>query len=321
VSNSTVDLCIQRVGPGGRKIVKTVGTLPIKEGILVAQLAADGTIVPASTALSGPAIGVSLHAAAAGAELEIETDAEFLFSNGTAGDACSEATLVGHTVYCYDDHTIADNSSSGTRFSAGVFLGMIGSWVRLYVTPGTSAATVEAAIAEIYQHLLSATTTIPLSLYQFREVDANGDVGNASANGGILASDTTPIMRGDSAESAEINWAASNSDPISTQISLPADFDGTKNVTIDCWVNSGTTDAASLVLETGWDGGALVSDALDDSSTKSATTHKLTATVAAADIPDTASYLTLAITPPAHTTNAISLVAIRINYKRKLMTS
>ena len=34
------------------------------------------------------------------------------------------------------------------------------------------------------------------SLHDFRETDANGDVGAITANGGILASDTTPIMRG-----------------------------------------------------------------------------------------------------------------------------
>jgi hypothetical protein len=185
----------------------------------------------------------------------------------------------------------------------------------------TTATTAEACLAEIYQHLKTASCALPGSLLNWREVDSSGDVGNIAANGGLLASDTTPILRADAAESFEINWAASNSDPIACQWMLPNDFDGTANVTVDMWVLSGTTDAASFTIETSWDGGALVSDALDDASTKSATVHKLSATIAAADIPDAPNFLTMALTPPAHTTNAISLLGVRINYKRKLQTS
>lgn len=185
----------------------------------------------------------------------------------------------------------------------------------------TSAATVEAALAEIYQHIKSTQAHIPLSLYDFREVDASSDVGNAAANGGLLASDTTPILRGNAAESQEISWAAGNVDPIALQTTLPPDFDGSANVTLELWVNSGTTNGASFTVETGWDGGALVSDAVDDSATKSATTHKVTATIAAADVPDTAAFLTLVLTPPTHATDAIQLLGARLLYKRKLLTS
>ena len=182
----------------------------------------------------------------------------------------------------------------------------------------TSQTTVEAALAEIYAHLKSAKGNICFSLHQFREVDANGDVANIAANGGILASDTTPILRGDAAETTEISWATGNADPISTQITLPNDFDGTANATLDLWVYSGSTNAASFTVETGWDGGALVSDTADDTSTKSAIAHKITATIAAADVPDAPSYLTIALTPPTHATDAIQLLGARLNYKKKL---
>ena len=116
---------------------------------------------------------------------------------------------------------------------------------------------------------------ILLSLNDWRECDANGDVGAIAANGGILASDTTPILRGNAAETQEISWAASNNDPITTQIGLPSDFSGADDVFLELWVNSGTTDAATFTVETGWDGGALVSDTATDGA-KSATTHKIT---------------------------------------------
>lgn len=159
---------------------------------------------------------------------------------------------------------------------------------------------------------------ILLSLYDFREVDASGDVGNIVANGGLLASDTTPILRGDAAETQEISWATGNVDAIACQFALPPDFDGSADVEVELWVNSGTTNGASFTVESGWDGGALVSDAVDDSTTKSATTHKVTATIAAADIPDAASFLTLILTPPTHATDTIQLKSARVKYKAVL---
>jgi hypothetical protein len=160
------------------------------------------------------------------------------------------------------------------------------------------------------------TSSFGVSLYSFREVSSGGDVGNVAAIGGVLASDTAPIMRGDAAETAEISWATTVVDPISAHVTLPKDFSGASNVTIEFQVYSGSTDAASFTVETGWDGAALVSDAVDDSSTKSATLHTVTATIAAADVPNSARNLTIALTPPAHATNAIQLCGVCVIYER-----
>jgi hypothetical protein len=155
---------------------------------------------------------------------------------------------------------------------------------------------------------------LPLSLHSFREADANGDVGNIVANGGILASDTTPIMRGASGLiSQELSWAASNSDPIVCQCCLGEDFDGRDDVLVELWVNSGTTDAATFTVATSWNAGATVSDTATDGA-KSATTHRITATISAADIPDGATHVTMLLTPGAHTTNAIQLENVRVSY-------
>lgn len=160
--------------------------------------------------------------------------------------------------------------------------------------------------------------SILLSLNDFREVDATSDVGAIAANGGLLASDTTPILRGNTNETQEVSWASSNSDIIAAQIALPANFSGADDVTVELQVNSGTTDPATFTVESGWDGGALVSDAATDGA-KSATTHKVTAIIAASDIPDGAEYLTLVLTPGAHTTNAIQLLGVRLLYVPKTL--
>lgn len=159
---------------------------------------------------------------------------------------------------------------------------------------------------------------IPLPLHGFRECDANGDVGAIAANGGTLASDTTPIMRGAAGLiSQEISWAAGNVDPIICQVPLPEDFDGKENVQVDLGVYSGTTDAASFVISTSWDGGATKTATASDAATKSATIHTISAVIPASDIPDNATFVTVMLTPPAHATNAIQLTNARMGYLPK----
>jgi hypothetical protein len=185
----------------------------------------------------------------------------------------------------------------------------------------TSAGTVEAALAEIYQHIKSTKAHVLFSLRDFREVTSGGDVGDDTANGGVLSSGTTPILRADANESEEIAWATGNADIISVDVSLPQDFDGTANATLDLFVASGTTNGASFSVLTSWDKGTQVTDSVDDSGTKSATFHTVTCTIAAADIPNSPTCVTIQLVPPAHATDAILLGAIRLNYKRKLLTS
>jgi len=313
MSNSTVDLAIRPFGKGGRAInVPVDAGSVLYAGTLASQLTATAMAVPGTTAASGPAIGVVKFKqdASTGSDgdkrVELLTDQIFIFANATSGDACSEATAFGRVVYMLDDHTIADNSAGGTRPPAGYFASMEPNGdVRVMVT--TLAGGVVKA---------QDSASLVFSLHDLREVDGNGDVGAITANGGILASDTTPIMRADAAESLEVSWATGNVDAVQLQTMLPRDFDGSEDVTIDLIVSSGTTDAASFVVETSWDGGALVSDTADDSTLKSATAHQVSATVAAADVPNGAARVTIALTPPTHGTNAIQLMGVRLNYKR-----
>lgn len=158
----------------------------------------------------------------------------------------------------------------------------------------------------------TTTNSIILPLHTWREVDSSGDVGNIVANGGVLASDTTPILRGDAAESFEIAWATGNADPISVSFALPHDFDGSRNVTLELTGYGGTTNAPSFTVETGWDGGALVSDTA--AGTAAAGSQNFSATIAAADVPDAPRRLTIALTPGTHATDVFGLTAARLRY-------
>lgn len=155
---------------------------------------------------------------------------------------------------------------------------------------------------------------ISISLNVFREA-TTGDVGNIVANGGILASDTTPTLSGASTGITQrLTWAAANVDQIVCQMSLPEDFDGRDDVLVELWVSSGgTADLSTFGVATAWDGGASVSDTATDSAA-SVTVHKITARIAAADIPDSPSFFSMTLIPAAHGTDTMLLDAVRMTY-------
>lgn len=160
---------------------------------------------------------------------------------------------------------------------------------------------------------------VELSLNDFRETTAGGAVGNIAANGGLLASDTTPVLGATANKAQQITWATGNTDVISIQKSLPKDFDGSGDAILELEVSSGTTDAFNVSVESVWDNGTPVVDVADDAATKSATFHTVSVTVAAADIPDAAKSVQFLLTVPAHATNAFNLLSSKLVHKKKAL--
>lgn len=160
---------------------------------------------------------------------------------------------------------------------------------------------------------------IPLSLNDFREVSSAGAVGNIVANGGLLASDTTPILgAAATSEAMQLTWAAGNSDIIQCQIALPPDFDGRDDVILELGVltdnsGGGGIEAATFSVLTSWDNGAQVTDTATD-SVPAITFHRTTARIAAADIPDSAMSLNIQLVAGTHANDPISLLAARLLY-------
>jgi len=156
---------------------------------------------------------------------------------------------------------------------------------------------------------------IPLNA--FRET-SSGNVGNAAANGGLLASDTTPILQGSgggSSKGQRLNWAAGNVDDISASTAVPGDFDGTQDCYIELIGIGDVDDWDATTVVTNWNGGVNVTDATD-SPAGGTTATVYSATVAAADIPDTPLSLSVTITPPAHAADALLLLGVRVRYVR-----
>lgn len=163
--------------------------------------------------------------------------------------------------------------------------------------------------------------SIPVPLPTFRICGSTSDVGAiavASGNGGQLASDSDPILRGRATvNNQELSWAANSVVAVMAEVPLPYDLDDTQDVTLELVINSGTTDAATMTVATTWDGGTEVADSASDTATKSATDHTITATIDKADVPAGAKHLSLRLTPPAHSTNAIQLSGVRLIYVAK----
>lgn len=131
MANSIVNLQSTPVGKEGRKLnVGVKAATHIFEGTMIAQIIASGMAVPYSTAASGKCVGIAQHeqdnsAAADGDhEIQIEWDSEFVFANGSGGDAVLASTPLGTILYGTDDHTIALTDGGGTRQPACRFRGL-----------------------------------------------------------------------------------------------------------------------------------------------------------------------------------------------------
>ena len=183
--------------------------------------------------------------------------------------------------------------------------------------------TVEAALQQVGQHIVSTQWSIPIPLFSWREA-TNMDVGNIAANGGILASDTTPILEAINAATdgqQRINWASSNSDPIINQVILPPDLDASADIVVHFYAAmAGATDTPTITVDSFFGvGDTRVVDA--SGAITGATAAEYTATIAAADVPSNSIPLTLELTPGAHTTDALFLMGTWIEYTRAFLTS
>jgi hypothetical protein len=254
---------------------------------------------------------------------------------GTAADSFAR----GAVLYGAADGKISDTSSGsaiGVALEAATAAGDIVEWISFAVLSTTAAtvsyadasgfttaATVEDALDELYQNALSAQQCIPLPLANFKET-TNFDVGNIAANGGVLASDSTPILEAINAATdgcQRFNWAATNVDQVTVQAILPPDIDVTADIVFHCRIASeGTTDAVGFTVD--WfinEGDTKVVDTTTTNQT--ATYAEKIATLGNADIDAGAQTITIGLTPVAHGTDAMYMTAAWLEYTSVLKTS
>lgn len=280
-------------------------------------------------------IGTTIAQAKAGERVTVMA----LNDNGTRLVVAADSFAVGAVLYGANDGKVSDSASGSAQFQAIQAAGANGDVVEAIVYPYlataagsvsiadagsfTAAATVEAALQEIYQNLISVQGFIPISLMSLREVSSMA-VGNIAANGGLLASDTTPILQpinGATDGCQEVVWAAGNADPVIFQVPLPPNLDDAADLVLHTRMRSGgTTNAVGFTVDSWFnEGDTKVTDTSETNQTN--TWEEKIATIAAADVPAGAQTVTISLTPVTHATDNMQLSAVWLEYKTKILTS
>lgn len=160
---------------------------------------------------------------------------------------------------------------------------------------------------------------IPLALADAREVAANATI-NAAGNGGLLASDTTPILHrvnGATDKALRLNWAASNVDEITWSFVYPPDLDEAQPVEVHILAAmDGASDTPTLGV--GYFEG--VGDADAGGATAGVTGTAVTeysVSIAAVDVGTAPKAASVSLIPGSHDTDALYVYAVWIEYGRK----
>jgi len=250
----------------------------------------------------------------------------------------------GTVLYGAADGKVSD-ASSGTAQGISIEVGADGKHIRVAVwnvksttaatvsiadSGGfTSQSTVEAALQEIYQHLLSAQAFLNLPMGAWTEQD-----GTALADFADGDSTTPGWSAGD--EGFGIRWNNhANPDPIAASVPIPPDLDASADVIVHiaaAKIGATVGDAVKFTIEAfnndvgaaydadadfGGDSSAMTGDA----TTK--TVQEVTLTLAAANVEGAPCVLNLTLQPKDGTlgTDDVIVLGVWLEYTRKCLTS
>lgn len=250
----------------------------------------------------GELTGIALTDEGGGGNAATETSVYFgacvvdVSVKGVDGSGNS-AVALGDTIYYVD----ADTPKLSKK-AAGYFFGFAMETVAEGATatinvlklPGgsniSSVGTSDLAAGAVTAAKLSTTLKtgfIPVSLASVREITTGAFI-NAAGNGGLLATDTTPILNtinGDTDGAWRINWAATIVDAIGFQVPLPPDLDEAANVEIHLRAAMAAANDTPVISADSYfdEGDTKVED--DSTAITGATFAEYTISIAAADVP------------------------------------
>lgn len=281
----------------------------------------------------GELTGIALTTEGEGGNAATETTVEFgacIVSVSVKGvdGAGNSAVAAGDAIYYVDaDTPKLSKKATGYFFGfahAAVNTGATATIEVMHAPAGSFIGTVntsDIATGAVTAAKLSSTLKtgyIPIKLTDWREISADATM-NIAANGGVLASDTTPIFQrvnGATDKAARLNWAATNVDQIIADFAYPPDLDDTADVVIHLFAGmAGATDAPTITVSY-FEG---VGDANAGSATAalSGTAGDKTVTIAAANIGVYPNFASIGLTLGAHGTDAAYLYSSHIEYTRK----
>jgi hypothetical protein len=180
----------------------------------------------------------------------------------------------------------------------------------------TTTTTAEAALAEIYQHLLSAQNFIPIPLTSW----VIGDATNTVSFGGPATDPILDMTNGDTDSALRWVWAAASVEELINQIPLPPDIDVASDLVLHLYTAK-DADANTVTLAS--DSYFMVGDTKvsDVTATITQAAADTIITIAAADIPAGAQTVTVEISPSAHAGDALYLYSTWLEYTKVILTS
>ena len=180
---------------------------------------------------------------------------------------------------------------------------------------------------------LSAQTFIPLDICSLREITTNA-IQNLAAHGGILASDSTPILErvnGATDKALRVKWDVSDSNEAQfPPVPWPPDLDATADVVVHLLLSrDDATDDCTIdvqAFENTVTGTTYAADPEMGDSTTALTGNaniiiEKTVTLGTSDIVGHPGFLNISLTPAAHTTSILYLWGAWIEYTRALRTT
>lgn len=247
---------------------------------------------------------------------------------GTAAGAFSRgATLYGAADGKIDD--TATGSAIGVALEAATADGDVVQWISFAVlstTAGTvsyadasgftTAAIVEDALDELYQHILSIQNPLPLPLTSWMI----GDGTNTVSFGGPATDPILDMTNGDTDSALRFTWAAASVVEIVNQIPLPPRLDVTQDLLIKLYTAK-DADANTVTLASDCYFNVGDTKIEDVTATITQAAAETTITIAAADIPAGALFINIELTPSAHAGDALYLYNTQIEWAGSLLTS
>lgn len=287
------------------------------------------------------AIGITEYAVDSGDCVAVK----LLNSTGTFEVEVDGTVTRGEQLYAANDGKASD-TSSGSALGVALETGVSGALIEMafdYRKPTTAAgttiadagtftatATVEAALQEIYQHIITAQALAAVNLLGATEID--GTILAAFADG----ASTTPGIDAQASEAIGIRWNNhANPDPIITSVVIPPDLDASADVVVHVLAaKTGATAGDATTFDVGAffltdaalydadaDAGGTTGAMTGDAAAK--TLQEVTVTIGAADVAGAPGVLSLTLQPTDGTlgTDDVIVVGLWLEYTRQALTS
>jgi hypothetical protein len=287
----------------------------------------------------GSQTGIALTDEGEGGNAATATTVNFgpYIADHVVDDDAGSGIAVGDAIFYHDTPTGSPATNLNNASASGYFYGFAMETVGANATatievchvPSPGAGTLGAgtvgesnlaSAAVAVEKLKGALQTgfIPVPLTSLREVFSNA-ITNIAGNGGVLASDTTPVLNftnGDTDSALRVLWAATNVDPVIFQVPLPPDLDEASNVEVHFRAAmEGATDTPVISADSYFNEGDTKVE--DDSAAVTGTTYaEYIITIAAADVPAGAQTMTVELTPGAHGDDDLYMTAVWVEYQR-----